>query len=87
MQGARVVDRPHTAVTMKHPYAKRPGRAHFVRATVERTPDGLVATSKAKQGSGMLTSMVGVDVLVEVPVDSGDVPAGETLSAIVLRPA
>jgi molybdopterin molybdotransferase len=87
MQGASVVARPTTAVTIQHDYAKKPGRAHFVRATVTRTPEGLVATTKAKQGSGMLTSMVGVDVLIEVPVDRGDISAGETLSAIVLRPA
>lgn len=87
MQGATIVARPRTAVTMQHAYDKKPGRAHFVRATVTRTPDGLVATSKAKQGSGMLTSMVGVDVLVEVPADRGDIAAGEQLAAVVLRPA
>ena len=86
MQGALVTERPCARVTLTRAYRKRPGRAHIVRATVRRVGyERLEATPLAKQGSGMLSSMVGVDAFLEFPPEAGDVAAGDTVSAILLR--
>lgn len=85
MQGAAEVDRPRARVVMASAYAKKPGRAHYVRATLERDGDTLRAVPMAKQGSGMLSSMVGVHALVELDKDSAGVAAGERAPALLLR--
>lgn len=99
MQGATRTERPRVRVTLTRPYRKRPGRAHLVRARVRRVPpaesnaesasghayERLEATPLSKQGSGMISSMVDIDALVEFPAEAGDTPAGAQLSAILLR--
>lgn len=95
MQGAAIVHRPRAQVTLTGPYRKKLGRAHFVRARIRRVastaPDQspyemLEATPLAKQGSGMLSSMVGIDALLEFAAESAGAEAGERVSAILLRP-
>jgi molybdopterin molybdotransferase len=86
MQGATEIDRPLAPVRMQSAYRKQPGRAHYVRAALERRGDELWARISGSQGSNRLRSMVGVDALVEVPAGRGDVVAGERLDAILLRP-
>lgn len=83
MQGARVVDRPWVEVMLTRAYRKSPGRAHYVRARIERDGERLLATPLAKQGSGMLSSMVGADALLEVEPEAGDVAAGARLRAML----
>lgn len=85
MQGAAVVDRPRVDVVLDAAYGKRPGRAHYPRAALRRDGDVLHAHLHARQGSGMLRSMVGVDALVEIDRDLGDVAAGTRLPALLLR--
>jgi len=87
MQGARVVQRPRADVTLAGPARKDPGRAYYLRAALRRTGDGLVADLFAKQGSGMLSSLVGIDALVELAAEMGDVPAGARCPALLLRAA
>lgn len=93
MQGARDIERPRALVTLAGSYHKKPGRTHFVRARVRRVTrdDGtgeqyLEATPLAKQGSGMLSSMVGIDALLEFPVESEGAGIGDRISAILLNP-
>lgn len=92
MQGATSIDRPRAFVSLATTYDKQPGRAHFVRARLHRKrplsedAETLVATPLAKQGSGMLSSMVGVDALLHIPANSAGAAAGERVSAILLRP-
>ncbi len=38
-----------------------------------------------KQGSSMISSLVGVDALVELAAELGDVPAGARCPALLLR--
>jgi molybdopterin molybdotransferase len=87
MQGATEVERPRAEVVLTAPCRKTPGRAHYVRATLGRRGPTLEATPHARQGSAMLTSMVGVDALIELSAELGDVAAGETAPALLLRPA
>jgi molybdopterin molybdotransferase len=84
LQGASEVERPRAPVVLATSYAKQPGRAHYLRAAVRRQDDTLVAHPHPKQGSGMLSSMVGVDALVEIPAEHGDVTAGTRLEALLL---
>jgi molybdopterin molybdotransferase len=85
MQGARELHRPRAPVTITSDYGKQPGRAHFLRATLRRQGDSLLADLHPRQGSAMLSSMVGTHALVVVPAESGDVAAGTRLEALLLR--
>jgi molybdopterin molybdotransferase len=84
MQGASRPHRPRAQVVLTSEYRKPRGRAHYARAKLIRRGAHLEAEVLAKQGSGMLSSMVGVDALVEIDADAGDVPAGTALPAILL---
>ena len=58
---------------------------HFLRAVVSTAPDGsLSARLTGPQGSGILTSMSLANALLVVPEDRSEVPAGETLHALLL---
>ena len=84
LQGASDLGRPRARVVLSAPYRKSPGRAHFIRATLRRG-EKLEAIPLSKQGSGMLTSMIGADALVIAPAESGEIAAGTELEALVLR--
>lgn len=84
MQGATELHRPRVPVTITSDYAKQPGRAHFLRATLRRQGEALLADLHARQGSAMRSSMVGAHALVEVPAERGDVAAGTRLEALLL---
>jgi len=86
MQGAGCVERARVEVVLGSTYEKRPGRAHFLRARLTREGDALRADPHPKQGSGMLSSLIGVNALVEVARDSGTVEAGTRLPAWLLQP-
>ena len=81
MQRALVIERPRAPVQLVGGYRKPAGRAHFLRAAVERHGEQLVARPHAKQGSAMLSSLVGTNALVELAAelttveDRGSVPA------------
>jgi molybdopterin molybdotransferase len=87
MQGARELERPRAEVILAGPAGKSPGRAHYLRAALRRRGDALEAHPHPKQGSGMLSSLVGVDALVELAAELGDVPAGARCPALLLRAA
>jgi molybdopterin molybdotransferase len=81
LQGVKETARPVAPVALLGGYRKPAGRAHYLRARVERRGAQLLATPHPKQGSAMLTSLVGVHALVEIGaevtevVDGGEVPA------------
>ncbi len=61
---------------------------HFLRAIVrEDGRGGFRARLTGPQGSGILTSMALANALLVVPADRNDIPAGETLPAILLGDA
>ncbi|HXF95442.1 MAG TPA: hypothetical protein VNI61_05005, partial [Gemmatimonadales bacterium] len=63
-----------------------PRLRHFLRVVVKPAgADGaLAARLTGPQGSGILTSMSRANALLIVPEDRSEVPAGETLTALVL---
>jgi molybdopterin molybdotransferase len=87
MQGlaAALVERPRAPIVLPSGYRKPPGRAHYLRAQVRRDGERLIATLHPRQGSAMLTSLVGLDALVEIDAALGEVPAGGVTPALLLR--
>ncbi|MBT8495549.1 MAG: molybdopterin molybdotransferase MoeA, partial [Deltaproteobacteria bacterium] len=86
MAGARDIDRPRAPVELATSYEKKKGRAHYLRSSVRREGQRLIANVGRKQGSGMLTSMLSVDALIEIPIDSERQSAGSTVTALLLEP-
>src|SRR5690606_25168285 len=84
MQGAAVTARPRAPVRLDGGYRKAAGRTHFLRARVTRDGDQLVARLHPKQGSAMLTSLVGCNALVEVPAHETEVLPDARVQAILL---
>jgi molybdopterin molybdotransferase len=87
LAGASRIERPRAEVVLAAPLVKSPGRAHFVRARLVRRGALLEAVPHARQGSHMLSSLTGVDALIELAAELGDQPAGARLPALLLAPA
>ena len=74
---------PHrTILEIEGNIERTPGREEFVRATLQRGPDGTRAKILPNQASGAVTSFARADVLVIVPKDMGRVESGTKLEAI-----
>ena len=73
----------HTAVLARD-YDKRPGRTHAVRCRLELRKDGWHADPFERQGSHVLTSMLGADCLAIIPTASGPLKAGEPVEIELL---
>ncbi|HET6468174.1 MAG TPA: gephyrin-like molybdotransferase Glp [Geminicoccaceae bacterium] len=58
---------------------RKPGRAELVRAALERRPDSLWARKIRREGSGILTSLVEADGLVELDEEHPAVAVGDTV--------
>ena len=85
MQGATVTQRPSAPVTLVRGYRKQAGRAHYVRANVVRRGEQLIAHPHAKQGSAMLTSLVGCNALVELPAEATELAPNRVVQALLLE--
>lgn len=85
MQGATAIDRPRAPVQLARGFRKPAGRAHFLRANIVRNGEHLIAHPHAKQGSAMLSSLVGCNALVELPADGTDFDVGSLATAILLE--
>ncbi len=83
---AASIARARAPVTLRDGYRKPAGRAHYLRARVERIGAQLFATPHPKQGSAMLTSLVGINALVEISAEATSVAAGGETMALLLEP-
>ena len=63
-------------------YRKKPGRRDYLRARLERDPDGLVALKYPHDGSAILSSIVQSDGLVVLDEYQSDVAAGSIVDFI-----
>ncbi|HEX2190328.1 MAG TPA: gephyrin-like molybdotransferase Glp [Longimicrobiaceae bacterium] len=85
MCGRRAVFPPVEPVRLAGPVSAKPGLTHFLRARLERGPDGVqVAALTGSQSSGVLTSMAAADGLLVVPESGGSFAPGDVLPAVLL---
>ncbi|HEX5224695.1 MAG TPA: gephyrin-like molybdotransferase Glp, partial [Solirubrobacteraceae bacterium] len=84
LQGALEVAAGTTAV-LDDTYEKRAGRAHAVRCRLRLAHDGWHARLTGRQGSHVLTSLLGADALALIPASSTAVRAGERVAIEPLR--
>jgi len=84
MQGATVTARPTATVRVAGGYRKQAGRAHYLRAHVVRDGEQLIATPHPKQGSAMLSSLVGCNALVVIGTELTELSPGAPAPAILL---
>jgi molybdopterin molybdotransferase len=85
MQGARTIERPRATVRVAGGYAKQAGRAHYLRAHVVRDGEQLIATPHPKQGSAMLSSLVGCNALVVIAAELTELAPGAPAPAILME--
>jgi molybdopterin molybdotransferase len=85
MQGLTATARPRAPVRIVRGYRKQAGRAHYLRAKVVRNGDYLIAHPHAKQGSAMLTSLVGCNALVELGAELTEVQPDSTVPALLFE--
>lgn len=64
-------------------YRRRPGRIEIARAFVQRQGDELAVTLNPRQGSGSMSSFVGVNALVILPADRAELEPGEWVDTIL----
>jgi molybdopterin molybdotransferase len=84
MSGAKVTQRPRAPVQVVRGYRKQAGRAHYIRARVVRNGEHLIAHPHPKQGSAMLTSLIGCNALVELPAEATEIQPNSLQTAILL---
>lgn len=80
---------PHPQPVMarlREPYRHRPGRVEIARGVATREGDELVVALHDRQGSGSLTSFVGVNALAILPADRAEFAAGEPVETILWGP-
>ena len=85
MQGATVTERPRATVRLVGGYRKQAGRAHYLRAHVARDGEQLIATPHPKQGSAMLSSLIGANALVVIGAELTELLPGAPAPAILLE--
>jgi molybdopterin molybdotransferase len=72
--------------TLAATYRKKPGKAHYLRCRLELTDAGWRAhLTRERQGSHVLTSMLGADALAVIPIEAEEVAAGELVEVELLR--
>ncbi len=84
MGGHRQWARPVVQAEFQEQFSKRPDRRHFLRGILERKNGTLTVRTTGPQGSGMLTSMVKANGLIDIPEDIETVQPGDTVRVQVL---
>ena len=77
---------PTTRATLAATYRKAPGKAQYLRCRLRLGEEGWFAElTRERQGSHVLTSMLGADALAVIPADAEEVRAGERVEIELLR--
>lgn len=82
--GFGTLHRPRLQVALAQPVQPNRSRVEYVRTRLEYGSDPIVATPLPHQGSGHLSSMMGVDGLLEIPAGRETSPAGSQVTCHVL---
>lgn len=81
LAGVTALELPRRPVRLAAPLRKAPGRRDFQRARL--APDG-TATAFERQDSNVLSVLASAELLLDLPRDAGDLPAGAEVDAIDL---
>ena len=84
MAGHRRLHRPLVKARLADSLEKQPGRLHFVRVTLEREGDAVIARTTGNQSSGVLRSMSLASGLLIFPAEASALRAGELADVQVL---
>jgi molybdopterin molybdotransferase len=77
---------PRLKVTLINPLRRRPGRPELARARMEVDESGtLLARTDGSQASSRIGSLVGADLLLEIPAEAGPLEPGCRLWAQLIR--
>jgi molybdopterin molybdotransferase len=86
MTGHRRYFRPTLRAELGETFSKKPGRLHFVRVSLERLGDRVIARSTGSQSSGVQRSMTLAEGLLVFPAEATELRAGDAATVQVLDP-
>ncbi|HKW85892.1 MAG TPA: gephyrin-like molybdotransferase Glp [Nitrospiraceae bacterium] len=84
MGGYRSYGRPVVQAVFQEKFSKRNDRRHFLRGILSRENNVLTVRTTGDQGSGILTSMVKANGLIDVPEEIERLNPGDTVNVQVL---
>ena len=83
MGGHKIVSRPVLQAVFQERFSKRPDRQHFLRGVLRKEHGVLTVRTTGDQGSGILTSMVKANCLIDVPVEAEKLNPGDVVNVQV----
>jgi len=84
MSGHRSYGRPVVQALFQEKFSKRPDRRHFLRGVLTREEGTFKVRTTGDQGSGILTSMVKANCLIDVPAEVERLNPGDLVSVQLL---
>lgn len=84
MGGHRSYGRPVVQAVFQEKFSKRTDRRHFLRGILTREGGEFRVRTTGDQGSGILTSMVKANCLIDIPTETERVNPGELVSVQIL---
>jgi molybdopterin molybdotransferase len=84
MSGCRNYGRPVVQAIFQEGFSKRADRRHFLRGILTRADGVFKVRTTGDQGSGILTSMVKANCLIDVPVEVEKLNPGDEVSVQLL---
>lgn len=84
MGGHRYLERPTVEAVFKEKFSKHPDRRHFLRGILSHEDGQLTVKTTGPQGSGILTSMVKANGLIDIAEEIEKVNPGDTIKVQVL---
>jgi len=82
--GSQVLTRPVVRARFQETFSKRPDRRHFLRGILWMENGTLMVRTTGSQGSGILTSMVKANGLIDIPVEAETLKPGDVVNVQVL---
>ena len=84
LAGHRQFERPVVEAVFQETFSKHTDRRHFLRGILEKVNGQLTVRTTGKQGSGILTSMVKANGLIDIPEETEQLKPGDMVKVQVL---
>lgn len=84
MSGHSTYGRPVVQAAFQETFSKRTDRRHFLRGILTREAGGFTVRTTGDQGSGILTSMVKANCLIDIPQETERLKPGDPVTVQVL---